>query len=179
MLYPTTGFVYLGQLNRTGGILGGNRDFVKSDIGIRAYRSLFNDVVLASQIKFGMIFGWNSDYHDYLYDKFYLGGSNSLRGWDMLRYRIDDNDFPSGEVIRLMNNWEIRFPLFWLLGGGIFLDGGNIYSSYENISLNELSWDGGFGITQSTPLGPVRLDAARPINLDLGWKFHLGVQYIF
>lgn len=179
VLYPTKGFVYLGQLNRTGGILGGNRDFVKLDLGVRAYRPLYKDIILAGRIKYGMIVGWNEDYHDYLYDKFYLGGSNSLRGWNMLRYRTDSKDRPIGDIIRIMNNWEIRFPLFWILGGEIFIDGGHIYDSYENISLKKLSWDSGFGITLATPLGPVRLDAAHPLEKNTGWQVHLGVQYIF
>ena len=112
-----------------------------------------------------MIVGWNEDYHDYLYDKFYLGGSNSLRGWDMLRYQTDENNLPSGDIIRILTNYEIRFPLFWLLGGEIFLDGGHIYESYNNISINDLSWDGGFGITLTTPLGPVRLMLQRHLMM--------------
>lgn len=179
MLYPTKGFVYLGQLNKTGGILGGDRDFIKLDFGMQAYKPVFKNIVLAGRIKYGMIAGWNADYTDYLYDKFYLGGSNSLRGWDMLKYRTDSNGRELGDIIRILNNWEIRFPLFWILGGEIFLDGGHIYDSYENISLNKLSWDSGFGITLTTPLGPVRLDAAHPLEKNTSWQIHLGVQYIF
>ncbi len=179
ILYPTRGFVYLGQLNSTGGILGGDRDFIKLDLGIRAYRPIYKNIILAGRIKYGMIVGWNAEYYDYLYDKFYLGGSNSLRGWDILRYRTDSKDRPIGDIIRIMNNWEIRFPLFWILGGEIFLDGGHIYNSYENISLKKLRWDSGFGITLATPLGPVRLDAAHPLEKDTNWKLQLGIQYIF
>ncbi len=179
ILYPTMGIVYLGQLNRTGGILGGDRDFIKLDFGIRAYRPLYKRIILAGRIKYGMIIGWNADYYDYLYDKFYLGGSNSLRGWEMLKYRTDSKNRAVGDIIRIMNNWEIRFPLFWILGGEIFVDGGQIYDSYENISLKKLSWDGGFGITLATPLGPVRLDVAHPLEQNTGWQVHLGVQYIF
>ncbi|MCJ7802417.1 MAG: BamA/TamA family outer membrane protein, partial [Candidatus Marinimicrobia bacterium] len=179
VLYPTKGFIYLGQLNRTGGILGGNRDFYKLDFGIRGYKPIFKDIIFAGRLKYGMIVGWNADYHDYLYDKFYLGGSTSLRGWDMLRYRTDSNNLPVGDIIRILNNWEIRFPLFWLLGGEIFIDGGHIFDSYENISLKELSWNSGFGITLATPLGPVRLDAALPFEKNTGWQIQLGVQYIF
>jgi outer membrane protein insertion porin family len=179
ILYPTKGFVYLGQLNRTGGILGGDRDFIKLDLGIRAYRPLYKDIILAGRIKYGMIVDWNTDYIDYLYDKFYLGGSNSLRGWDILSYRIDSKDRPIGDIIRIMNNWEIRFPLFGILGGEVFIDGGHIYDSYKNISLKKLSWDSGFGITLTTPLGPVRLDFAHPLEKNTSWQVQLGVQYIF
>ncbi len=179
VLYPKNGFVYLGQLNRTGGVLGGSRDFLKLDFGIRGYKPIYKDIIFAGRIKYGMIVGWNADYHDYLYDKFYLGGSNSLRGWDMLRYKTDSNNLPIGDIIRVLNNWEIRFPLFWLLGGEIFIDGGQIYDSYDNISLTKLSWNSGFGITVATPLGPIRLDFARPLEQNTSWQVQLGVQYIF
>ena len=179
VLYPTEGQIYTVHLNRTGGILGGNRSFGKFDIGVHAYKTLYKEIVLASRLKYGMIIGWDKIYHDYLYDKFYLGGSNSLRGWDMLRYQTDSNGLPLGDVIRIMNNWEIRFPLFWILGGEIFLDGGHIYNNVENISFNNISWDSGFGITLATPLGPVRLDAAIPLEKNANWQIQLGVQYIF
>ena len=178
-LYPSKGVVYLGQLNRTGGILGGNQDFIKVDFGIRAYQPIYKKIVLAGRIKYGTIFGWNDEISDYLYDKFYLGGANSLRGWDILRLKTDANDREQGDVIRLLNNWEIRFPLFWLIGGEAFVDGGQLYNNTDEVSLKNLSWNAGFGVTLTTPLGPVRLDAAKPISEDLGWKINLGVQYIF
>ena len=179
VLYPAEGQIYTVHLIRTGGILGGNRSFGKFDIGVHAYKTLYKEIVLASRLKYGMIIGWDKIYHDYLYDKFYLGGSNSLRGWDMLRYQTDSNGLPLGDVIRIMNNWEIRFPLFWILGGEIFLDGGHIYNNVENISFSNISWDSGFGITLATPLGPVRLDAAIPLEKNANWQIQLGVQYIF
>ena len=179
ILYPADGQIYTVHLNRTGGILGGNRSFSKFDIGVNVYKSLYKEIVLASRLKYGMIIGWNKEYSDYLYDKFYLGGSNSLRGWKMLRYQTDSNGLPLGDVIRIMSNWEIRFPLFWILGGEIFMDGGHIYSDFENISFSNLSWDSGFGITLATPLGPVRLDAAIPLEKNANWQIQLGVQYIF
>jgi len=179
MLYPTKGFMCLGQINSTGGILGGNRDFLKLDLGFRVYQPIYKSIILGSRVKFGVIRGWDENYIDYLYDKFYLGGGNSLRGWDILRYRTDADNLPSGSIVRILNNWEIRFPLFWYFGGEIFLDGGHIYDSYKSLSLSDLQWNSGFGITLATPLGPVRLDAARQLEEKSGWKIHLGVQYIF
>lgn len=179
VLYPTQGVVYSAQLAGTGGILGGNRDFIKLDLGLKGYERVLGDIIFAAQLKYGMITGWNEFYHDYLYDKFYLGGSNSLRGWDMLRYKVDGYNQPYGDIIRILNNYEIRFPLFWLLGGEIFIDGGHIYNSLKKIALNNFGWNGGFGITLSTPLGPIRLDAAKALTNVEGWKVQLGVQYIF
>jgi outer membrane translocation and assembly module TamA len=75
----------------------------------------------------------------------------------------------------LINNAEIRFPLLGEnLGGVLFHDAGNVYSSLGNISLRPrqrgladfdyMVHATGFGIRYRTPIGPVRLDLAYSVN---------------
>ena len=182
-LYPYNGYRLTGEVSQTGGILGGTRDYVKIDLGINKYNQIHKKIVLAGRLKYGMIFGWEGSYNDVQYEKFYLGGSSSLRGWDMLKFKVDENDMPNGDIIRLMMNWEIRFPLFWILGGELFIDGGYLTDSFRNQSIDQIEWDGGFGITLMTPLVPLRLDFAIPLKKSTGdinsWKIQLGANYIF
>ena len=182
-LFPYNGYRLTGEVSQTGGILGGTRDYVKIDLGINKYNQIHNKIVLAGRLKYGMIFGWEGSYNDVQYEKFYLGGSSSLRGWDMLKFKVDENDMPNGDIIRLMMNWEIRFPLFWILGGELFIDGGYLTDSFRNQSIDQIEWDGGFGITLMTPLVPLRLDFAIPLKKSTGginsWKIQLGANYIF
>ena len=181
-LFPHNGYRLTGEVSQTGGILGGTRDYVKIDLGINKYIQIHKKIVLAGRLKYGMIFGWE-DSTDVQYEKFYLGGSSSLRGWDMLKFKVDENDMPNGDIIRLMMNWEIRFPLFWILGGELFIDGGYLTDSFRNQSIDQIEWDGGFGITLMTPLVPLRLDFAIPLIKSTGgfnsWKIQLGASYIF
>ena len=181
-LFPHNGYRLTGEVSQTGGILGGTRDYVKIDLGINKYIQIHKKIVLAGRLKYGMIFGWE-DSTDVQYEKFYLGGSSSLRGWDMLKFKVDENDMPNGDIIRLMMNWEIRFPLFWILGGELFIDGGYLTDSFHNQSIDQIEWDGGFGITLMTPLIPLRLDFAIPLIKSTGgfnsWKIQLGASYIF
>ena len=182
-LFPYNGYRLIGEVSQTGGILGGTRDYVKIDLGINKYNQIHKKIVLAGRLKYGMIFGWEGSYNDVQYEKFYLGGSSSLRGWDMLKFKVDENDMPNGDIIRLMMNWEIRFPLFWILGGELFIDGGYLTDSFRNQSIDQIEWDGGFGITLMTPLVPLRLDFAIPLKKSTGdinsWKIQLGANYIF
>jgi outer membrane protein assembly factor BamA len=182
-LYPYNGYRLTGEVSQTGGILGGTRDYVKIDLGINKYNQIHKKIVLAGRLKYGMIFGWEESYNDVQYEKFYLGGSSSLRGWEMLKFKVDENDMPNGDIIRLMMNWEIRFPLFWILGGELFIDGGYLTDSFRNQSIDQIEWDGGFGITLMTPLVPLRLDFAIPLKKSTGginsWKIQLGASYIF
>ena len=182
-LFPHNGYRLTGEVSQTGGILGGTRDYVKIDFGLNKYIQIHRKIVLAGRLKYGMIFGWNEEsYNDVQYEKFYLGGSSSLRGWDMLKFKTDDG-MPNGDIIRLMMNWEIRFPLFWILGGELFIDGGYLTDSFRNQSIDQIEWDGGFGITLMTPLVPLRLDFAIPLIKSTGgfnsWKIQLGASYIF
>ena len=182
-LFPHNGYRLTGEVSQTGGILGGTRDYVKIDLGINKYIQIHKKIVLAGRLKYGMIFGWEEFYNDVQYEKFYLGGSSSLRGWEMLKFKVDENDMPNGDIIRLMMNWEIRFPLFWILGGELFIDGGYLTDSFRNQSIDQIEWDGGFGITLMTPLVPLRLDFAIPLKKSTGdinsWKIQLGASYIF
>jgi len=178
-LYPTKGISTLADMMWTGGFLGGNQDFLKVDLGINAYVPLPNAWVLAGRVKTGKIFGWKEEYQDIRYDKFYLGGANSLRGWDLLKLQVDDDGNPKGDVIRILTNWEVRFPIYWIWGGEIFLDGGYLSDSFRGLNLDTFQWNWGVGLTVNTPLGPLRIDVAIPDDRYQAYKVQLGVQYIF
>ena len=81
----------------------------------------------------------------------------------------------------LLINIEVRFPIYRLFGGEVFLDGGQLTDIRNNISINDVKWGKGFGITFSSPFGPVRLDYSNKLeenNLKNG-KLNLGLLYIF
>ena len=195
-IYPSKGYILNTEIISVGGALGGNRTYQKLDIGIQGYSSILKKSVLASRIKYGMIFNWKDNYDIYeslLYDKFYLGGSSSLRAWDPLKFlteidvgndlvgNADDRIIPKGMLTRLLINIEVRFPIYRLFGGEVFLDGGQLTDIRNNISINDVKWGKGFGITFSSPFGPVRLDYSNKLeenNLKNG-KLNLGLLYIF
>ena len=182
-LYPSRGYVIFTEFISVGGLLGGNRTYQKIDTGIQGYLPIRKDWTMASRIKYGMIFDWDEDYDEYettlLYDKFYLGGSSSLRAWEALKFLTDnDEDTPRGELIRLLLNWEIRFPIVWLLGGEIFLEGGQLTDKINNVALKSIQWGRGFGVTLASPLGPIRLDYAFRDKPGSG-RLNLGFLYIF
>jgi len=77
-------------------------------------------------------------------------------------------------------NIEIRFPIYGLFGGELFLDGGQL-TDKSNITINNIKWGKGFGLTISSPFGPIRIDYSNPLNnknLNNG-KLNLGLLYIF
>jgi outer membrane protein assembly factor BamA len=108
-----------------------------------------------------------------LYSRFYLGGGSSLRGWYY-------NDFiADGGNVKVLTNIEIRFPLFWILGGEVFIDGGNLASDIPSLLNKTYRWDAGFGLTIATPLGPIRIDIAKVLGEEKPYQWQFSIPYAF
>jgi outer membrane protein assembly factor BamA len=112
-----------------------------------------------------------------LAERFFGGGGSSHRGFpeNQAGPRDANTGFPLGGTALLFNQTELRFPLVGdNMGGVIFHDAGNIYSSLSNFSLRQrqrgqgdfdyMVHAAGFGIRYRTPVGPLRVDLGYSIN---------------
>jgi outer membrane protein assembly factor BamA len=97
--------------------------------------------------------------------------------------RDTGSGFPLGGTALLFNQTELRFPLIGEdIGGVLFHDCGNLYSSLSNLSFrtdqrNLHDFDYmvhavGLGIRYRTPIGPVRADVAYAINPPYFYGFN-------
>ena len=184
-LFPKKGYLIDLYLKSTGYLLGGERNYLKLDFSINNYFMISKNSVLASRFKLGRIWSWEDSYNDYSYEKFYLGGSANMRGWEILKYSTVSNlgVIPFGGTHRFLSNIEFRNQMNQNLGITLFFDGGILGENFNEMQNSKLGWDIGIGLTISTPLGPVRLDYAVPyindeMNLSNG-KINFGVQYLF
>ena len=176
-LFTRKGLLFNGVIKSAG--FGGSRAYSKIDLTFNTYYPLTKRSVFAMRIQFGKLWGWDNKYDDYSFEKFYLGGSTSMRGWEVLRFSEDENNEPNGETIRLMTNIEIRQKIYKSFGMTIFSDGGLLAEVFPKEFYSELIWDSGIGITLDTPLGPARLDYAIQLNDFSKQKLQLGVQNLF
>ena len=184
-LFPKKGYLLDLYLKSTGYLLGGERDYFKLDFSFNNYFMISKNSVLASRFKLGRLWSWENSYIDYSYEKFYLGGSANMRGWEILKYSTVSNlgVIPFGGTHRFLSNIEFRNQMNQNLGITLFFDGGILGENLNEMQNSRLGWDIGIGLTISTPLGPVRLDYAVPyindeMNLSNG-KINFGVQYLF
>ena len=76
---------------------------------------LLKEACCCFKIAIRKMWNWNDNDPDYSYEKFYLGGSTSMRAWDVLRFKVKDG-VPSGDIIRLMANLESRIDLYKSIG---------------------------------------------------------------
>lgn len=107
---------------------------------------------------------------------FYLGGVNTIRGFQLDEVvpediaqqivdgsiSIDDVGVRGGDIF-VNPRLELRIPLNELLSTGIFLDTGNLWSQADSIDevtdLFKLRYTAGAGLRIETPLGPIAFDA--------------------
>jgi outer membrane protein insertion porin family len=129
------------------------------------------DLVFARSTQFGVISRLGGGNEIPLAERLYSGGSTSLRSFP--DFQAGPRDLKTGFVLggnaSIVNNLELRFPLYGdNVGGVIFEDAGNVYSSLGGISFrfrqpsstdfNYMVQSAGIGIRYQTPIGPVRLD---------------------
>ena len=146
--------------------------------------------ILASRLKAGAIFEIGKTKVIPISERFYAGGSTSVRGYSEQLLgppksfnkngKIDEAD---GGKLLILANIEARIPLFWLLVGEVFVDAGNVWEGVSDFDPLEIRYTTGLGIALITPLGPVRVDYGyklnkRSIDADND-AFHLGIYFAF
>ncbi|HVO47307.1 MAG TPA: BamA/TamA family outer membrane protein [Steroidobacteraceae bacterium] len=96
--------------------------------------------------------------------RFYAGGSGTIRGY---RYQSVGPQFADGNPIGgtaiTAGTAEFRQRIGTSFGAAVFLDGGQV-SRNLNILNSTQRFGTGAGIRYYTPIGPIRLDVAVPIN---------------
>lgn len=122
------------------------------------------------------------------YEKFYLGGLNTIRGFDFQGISIKSTNelgivTQEGGESFVQFNFELTYPLFEEVGivGVLFYDTGNVYPGHS-IDLGDLRHAAGYGIRWYSPLGPIRIEAGHILDprsedgedSSANWAFSIG-----
>jgi len=159
---PTSGWYHSFSLEKAGGFLGGDYDFTKYNLTLRAYIStqFIEDVVdigsvkkITSNLSKGVLalraMGGIADTDLPSFAVYQVGGMNTLRGYSLGEFSGDKS---------LVFNVEYRFPLAENFQAVLFADWGQAWEIEQSINLEDLKFGRGVGIRFDTPLGPIRLD---------------------
>lgn len=120
------------------------------------------------------------------YERFYLGGMNSLRGFDYQQvHALDEDGNEIGGEKYVQFNLEYIVPLVKEAGvnGVLFFDTGNVYGKDDDIDLAELRESAGVGVRWYSPIGPIRVEYGWILDLkeDEGtegrWAFSMGQAF--
>ncbi len=127
------------------------------------------------------------------FKNFYVGGVNSVRGYDngAIGPRdidpITGLDYAIGGTTRIVGNTEIFTPVPFIKNSSqfrlsAFMDAGDVYGKSQTISLGDMRYSAGVGISWYSPFGPLKLVLAKPLNKKAGdrtqtLQFQLGSQF--
>ena len=117
-----------------------------------------NELVLAASLRGGYAKSFLNSFGIPADQRFYLGGRSTIRGFqeDTLGVISESREILSTAFVNY--KLELRFPLFWKIGGALFLDGGDVsLDGFKGLSSREAA---GLGVRYQSPLGPLSLDGA-------------------
>jgi outer membrane protein insertion porin family len=124
-----------------------------------------------------------------VFKNFYGGGIGSVRGYESSSLGIVDPytyDALGGSK-RIIGNAELHFPfpgsgsdrsLRWFT----FADAGQVYQEHEPMRLNQMRYSAGIGLSWISPVGPLKLSYAKPLNSKPGdrlerFQFQMGTGF--
>ncbi|MFP8967592.1 autotransporter assembly complex protein TamA [Pokkaliibacter sp. CJK22405] len=104
--------------------------------------------------------------------RFYAGGDNSVRGYayKSLGPTNSDGDVVGGQYL-LVGSLEADYQVKEDWRAAVFFDSGNAFDDYSE-SMNSAV---GVGVRWQSPVGPVRVDLAHPLNEDRTVRLHFSL----
>jgi outer membrane protein assembly factor BamA len=155
--------------------------YVRIDLDYRYFAFINEKNCIATRASFGIGTPLNK-FNSLPFEKsFFLGGTNSMRGW---RFKTlgpgsydepDSAHFDNTADMGIEMNIEYRFPIFKILTGGAFIDAGNIWLLKKNDVFSggefrfnrfysEIAFDAGLGLRLDFTFLLFRLDWAVPLK---------------
>ena len=180
---PSRGYVLDLEAMQAGEIFGGSYKFYRFWGQIKYYHLLGWKTVLATRFKIGTGNSLGSLNNYPLFDRFFIGGEGSVRGWRywMLGPHTPDNT-PIGGLSDIEGSLELRRPIWGKLSGAIFLDFGQLSTHAYDIPIRDLDFSAGPAVSYNTPVGPVRIDLGIPFQKPRGqtqWQVYFSIGQYF
>lgn len=184
---PTNGYFVSAFASLTSKGLGASHDYYKIELrGINYYSFLHDWLVLSTGFKIGSTGTFTRDGSVPLYDRYFLGGGDSIRGFP---YRsigpVDENEDNYGGEFMYLFTAELSHPIWEMVRGAVFVDVGSATSgkvgpiTSPNVGL-------GYGLRIKLPhvAVPIRLDLAYPLvcnqeGVSKKLRFHFNMGFSF
>jgi len=187
--YPTIGRKTDANFEVSSSALGSDFNFLRTKLENGFYYTPVKLDNPVNKLTFAFLqqAGWmaktNSDEDIPFFERFYAGGTTTVRGYRP-RYLAprDKEDEPIGGDCMVAWTVEARYPVWKKISAAVFYDQGNAWSKSDQMNLNDTKIGVGSGLRWATTWGIARLDYGYGLNgntrqrggrahLSLGMKF--------
>lgn len=189
-LYPNKGVLQRLSAEVTLPVL--DLEYYKVEYKHTWYKDVTKSLTFMLNGEFGYADSYGSKPYPF-FKRFYMGGVNSVRGFDngAIGPRdidpISGQDFAVGGTKRVLGNAELFIPVPFLRDSrqfrlSAFMDAGNVYEDKDRLTLSDLRYSTGVGVSWFSPFGPLKIVYAKAMNAERNEQtqsvqFQLGTQF--
>ena len=165
ILEPTEGYYVNFFSSITPEVLGASATYYRLELKGAYYVSFFDKFLIAMVgARLGTVstFGGNDEVP--LFERYYLGGGNSIRGFEYRSIGPTYNKENVGGLTMMVVTAELSHAIWGPIRGAIFCDAGGAWASPYSVDFSKFNIGAGYGIRVKVPYlnVPLRLDIAYP-----------------
>lgn len=195
LVNPTRGGIARFSVEPVGMAFGGDVSLVRTIFDGRLYVPLPYRFGAAARMRLGSQEPTGSSTQIPLFERFYAGGINSVRGY--ARRRVGplasdlvppskctflDCDHPLGGRSVVELSTELRHPVTSAIDIGGFVDAGQVSLDSWDFPFDDLQYGLGLGVRYRSVIGPLRVDLGFPLERrgdDAAWQVYFAVGATF
>ena len=151
-----------------------NMNFVQTDQRLKSIWALGDDYRLLVRGRVAATWMDTTEFNQSMPSnyRFFAGGDISVRGYAYQSLSPEiDGDLLGGKHL-LSSSIEVDYLFKENYRVALFSDQGNAFNYWNKVTLQKSV---GAGIRWVTPIGAIRLDAAKALDGNKGWRFHLTI----
>ncbi len=186
LLEPTSGYLTNGSAALASKVVGSSNNFYRLESKDSYYFSLLEKaLVFHLGGKIGTISAFDRNDEVPIYERYFLGGGDSIRGFPYRNVSpVDVNGDNIGGQSMLLLTAEMTHPIWSFIRGAIFVDAGNAWMQSYSYGMSGMNSGAGYGLRIKVPYlnAPVKLDLAYPIlsnqsDLSRKLRFHFNMGF--
>ena len=174
IFFPKTGFYR--RISAEAAIPGSDLEYYKVSLRGSWYRRLAGRLVLSLRGDVGYGDGYGGLDQLPFFKNYYAGGASSVRGFESRSLGPVSSNLesdPLGGNVRTVASIEMFAPIPGLEDGNdkrlsVFFDSGQVFGEDQNLEFDQLRLSLGAGFHWFSPVGPISLSYAQPLNDKAG-----------
>ena len=187
LMDPTEGYNINFFSSITPMALGASSNYYRIEGKGSYYVSFFDKAIVAMVgAKIGTVSSFKSDEDVPVFERYFMGGSDSLRGFEYRTVAPTYNREAIGGQTMLLLTAEVTHPIWGPIRGAVFIDAGNAWRNSWDMRFSGINIGAGYGLRVRLPWinVPLKLDLAYPVlnNTDCEsskFRIHFNVGFTF